>query len=59
MENPVRDNPKSGEGNLANREDCKDLMPPNVDHLCRHHKHIEWHHTGLHVDLDKEIHLTK
>ena len=55
MEEFVRDNIKLGEGNLANREEGKDLILPNVDHICRKHKNIEWNHTGIHVDSEKEI----
>ena len=55
MENYVRDNLKSGEGNLANREYGKNLMLPNFDHLCRHQKQIEYHHTGICVDSKKEF----
>ena len=51
----MRDNLKSGEGNLANREDGKDMMLPNVNYLCIHHKHIEWNQIGFYEDLNKEF----
>ena len=56
MENHMRDNLKSGEGNLTNRAYGKDSMLPNDDNLCKHPKQIEWNYTGLCVYPEKALH---
>ena len=55
MKNSVRDNLESGEVNLANKVDGRDMTLLYVDHQSKYQNQTKWNHTGLLEDPKKVL----